>query len=85
MQHRIAAVAGRGQLQLDRRTGVGRHGVRVQVRDHGQPAERRGTAIVQPVARVERLRDFGIRRQRDLVGVEYARHVQVAPRTVAIS
>ena len=50
--------------------------VRVQVGDGGQPAQRRRPAVVQPVSRVQRLRDLGIRCQRGIFGVQQAWQVE---------
>ena len=49
----------------------------MQVRDGGQPAQRRGSAVVQPVSRVERLGGFGVGRERDLVGAQDPRKVEL--------
>ena len=42
----------------------------------GKPAQRRRSTVVQPIARVQRLRDLGIRCQQSVFGVQQPGHVE---------
>ena len=72
----VAAVAGDGELQPHRVTGLGDEGVRVQVRDGGQPSQRCRSPVVQPVTRVKRLCGFGIGGKLAFSGVDYRSHIE---------
>ena len=50
--------------------------VRMQMSDRGQPAQRRRSAVVQPVPRVQRLAVLGLRGQRGVVGVQQPGQVE---------
>ena len=59
-QRGVAAVTGHGQPQVHRLAGGGSERLGVQMGDGRQSAQRRGAAVVQPVARVQRLGGLGV-------------------------
>ena len=72
----ITAVAGHGQSQVHRLAGTGRECLRVKVCDGGQSAQRCGAAIVQPIARVERLGGLAVRGKLGAIRTHHRRDVK---------
>ena len=48
----------------------------MQMRDGGQTTQRRRSAVVQPVPRVQRLRDLGIGCQHGVFGIQQPRQIE---------
>ena len=72
----VTAVAGHGHSQVHRIAGTGRECFRVKVSNGRQSAQRCGAAIVQPIARIERLGGLAVRGKLGAIRMHHRRDIQ---------